>query len=80
LGPAKWTYFYLYVVLDIFSRYVVGWMIAGRETAILAQRVIHEAIEKQNIVSFRQACIAERNLPGVRLGGKRSPVLPVVAP
>ncbi len=29
LGPAKWTYFYLYVVLDIFSRYVVGWMIAG---------------------------------------------------
>jgi putative transposase len=30
LGPVKWTYFYLYVILDIFSRYVVGWMIAGR--------------------------------------------------
>ncbi len=28
LGPAKWTYFYLYVILDIFSRYVVGWMVA----------------------------------------------------
>ena len=33
LGPAKWTYLYLYVVLDIFSRYVVGWMIAHRESA-----------------------------------------------
>ena len=35
LGPVKWTYFYLYVILDIFSRYVVGWMIAGRESAEL---------------------------------------------
>jgi putative transposase len=33
LGPAKWTYFYLYVMLDVFSRYVVGWMIAHRESA-----------------------------------------------
>ncbi len=32
LGPAKWTYFYLYVLLDIFSRYVVGWMVAHRES------------------------------------------------
>ena len=32
LGPAKWTYFYLYVILDVFSRYVVGWMVAHRET------------------------------------------------
>jgi len=31
LGPVKWTYFYLYVILDIFSRYVVGWMVASRE-------------------------------------------------
>ena len=37
LGPAKWTYFYLYVILDIFSRYVVGWMLAQRESADLAQ-------------------------------------------
>jgi len=36
LGPAKWTYFYLYVLLDIFSRYVVGWMVAHRESAALA--------------------------------------------
>ena len=37
LGPAKWTYFYLYVILDIFSRYVVGWMLAPRESAALAK-------------------------------------------
>ena len=30
MGPAKWTYFYLYVILDIFSRYVVGWSAACR--------------------------------------------------
>ena len=36
LGPTKWTYFYLYVILDIFSRYVVGWMVAYRESATLA--------------------------------------------
>jgi hypothetical protein len=36
LGPAKWTYFYLYVIMDIFSRYVVGWMVAHQESAALA--------------------------------------------
>jgi len=40
LGPAKWTYFYLYVILDIFSRYVVGWMLAHRESAALAKRLL----------------------------------------
>ncbi len=40
LGPAKWTYFYLYVVIDVFSRYVVGWMVAHRETATLAEKLI----------------------------------------
>ncbi len=38
LGPAKWTYFYLYVILDVFSRYVVGWMVPHRESAPLARR------------------------------------------
>jgi len=47
LGPAKWTYYYLYVILDIFSRYVVGWLLAGRESAALATRLIEETIEKQ---------------------------------
>lgn len=48
-GPAKWTYFYLYVILDIFSRYVVGWMVAHREQATLAQRLIADSCQKQTI-------------------------------
>lgn len=46
-GPAKWSYFYLYVILDVFSRYVVGWMVAHRENAELAKRLISETIRKQ---------------------------------
>jgi putative transposase len=49
LGPEKWTYFYLYVIIDIFSRYVVGWMIADRESGEYAKALISEACEKQNI-------------------------------
>ena len=51
LGPAKWTYFYLYVILDVFSRYVVGWMVAMRESAELAKRLIEESCAKQSIQS-----------------------------
>jgi len=49
LGPAKWTYFYLYVMLDVFSRYVVGWMVAHRESATLAERFIEETCGRQGI-------------------------------
>ena len=49
LGPVKWTYFHLYVILDIFSRNVVGWMVAERETAELAKRLIAETCAKQGI-------------------------------
>jgi putative transposase len=49
LGPAKWVYFYLYVILDIFSRYVVGWMLADRESATLAKRLIEESCWKEGI-------------------------------
>lgn len=49
LGPAKWTYYYLYVILDIFSRYAVGWMLASRENADLAGRLIRETIEKEGV-------------------------------
>jgi transposase InsO family protein len=49
LGPVNWTYFYLYVILDIFSRYVVGWMVAPRESAELAKRLIGETCRKQLI-------------------------------
>jgi len=48
-GPVKWTYFYLYVILDVFSRYVVGWMVAHRESAKLAERLIAETCERQGI-------------------------------
>jgi len=48
-GPAKWTYYYLYVILDIFSRYVVGWMVASRESAALAEVLIRQTCAKQGI-------------------------------
>src|SRR5882762_613136 len=46
LGPVKWTYFYLYVILNVFSRYVTGWMVAMRENAELAKRLIEESCRK----------------------------------
>ncbi len=49
LGPVKWTYFYLYVLLDLFSRFVVGWMLAPRELTDLAQTLITESCARQNI-------------------------------
>lgn len=48
-SPAKWVYFYLYVVIDIFSRLVVGWMVAHRESAELAKQLMKETAERQNI-------------------------------
>ena len=49
LGPAKWTYYYLYVILDIFSRYVPGWMLAHAENAKLAEALLADTVTKQNI-------------------------------
>ena len=60
LGPVKWTYFYLYVILDIFSRYVVGWMIAPHESATLAQRLIAETCAKQGIAPGQLTLHADR--------------------
>jgi putative transposase len=60
LGPAKWTHYHLYVILDIFSRYVVGWMIAYRESAILAERLIQETCEKQAILPGQLTVHADR--------------------
>jgi len=59
-GPAKWTYFYLYVILDVFSRYVVGWMVAPRESAELASRLIEESCEKQKIEPDQLGLHADR--------------------
>src|SRR5450759_2038291 len=59
-GPAKWTCFHLYVILDIFSRYVVGWMIAMREAATLAKRLISSTCEKQGIKPGQLTIHADR--------------------
>ena len=59
-GPVKWTYFYLYVILDIFSRYVVGWMVAHRESAELAKRLIRESCRKQGIEPDQLTIHADR--------------------
>lgn len=48
-GPAKWTYYYLYSVIDIYSRYTVGWMVAPNESAELAERLLGATITKQHV-------------------------------
>jgi putative transposase len=60
LGPTTWTYFYLYVMLDVFSRYVVGWMVAHRESATLAERFIHETCAHQGIGQNQLTIHADR--------------------
>ena len=60
LGPAKWTYFYLYVILDIFSRYVTGWMVTSRESAKLAEKLIQESCQKQAISPGQLTVHADR--------------------
>ena len=60
LGPAKWTYFYLYVILDLFSRYVTGWMVTLRESAELAKRLIEESCKKQRIQPGQLTLHADR--------------------
>ena len=65
LGPAKWTYYYLYVILDIFSRYVVGWMLAHRESDDLAERLIRETVVKENIPRHQLTIHSDRG-PAMR--------------
>lgn len=64
-GPKKWNYFYLYVVLDIFSRYVVGWLVADRESAQLAKKFIAQTCDKQNIQEEQLTLHADRG-PSMR--------------
>ena len=49
LGPKKWSYYYLYVIMDIYSRYVVGWMVADRENSALAGRLIQQSCLKHGV-------------------------------
>ncbi len=64
-GPVKWTCYHLYVILDIFSRYVVGWMIAHRESSALAKRLISETCLKQDIEPEQLTVHADRG-PSMR--------------
>ena len=59
-GPAKWTYFYLYVIIDVFSRYIVGWMVAHRESAALAQKLISETCTREGIEKNQLTLHADR--------------------
>jgi putative transposase len=49
LGPVKWTWFYLYTIIDIYSRYVPGWLLARAERAALAERLLADTIAKQQV-------------------------------
>lgn len=63
LGPTKWTYYYLYVLLDVFSRYVVGWLLAQRESAALAEKLIEQSCERQQIQPGQLTVHADRGAP-----------------
>ena len=60
LGPVKWTYYYLYVILDLYSRYVVGWMLAHRESSELAKSLILESCRRQGIEQDQLTLHADR--------------------
>lgn len=60
LGTRKWEYFHLYVMLDIFSRYVVGWMVAERESGALAKELIASCCERQGIVPGKLTVHSDR--------------------
>ncbi len=63
LGPVKWTYFYLYVVLDTFSRYLVGWMLARSERAELARRLVRESCLRHGVAAGELSLHMDRGAP-----------------
>jgi len=62
-GPGKWNYFYLYVIMDIFSRKVVGWGIYERELALLAENLISESIAREGVDAHRLTLHSDRGAP-----------------
>jgi len=62
-GPVKWSYYYLYVILDIYSRQAVGWMVATRETAELAKTLISQTCERQRISGDQLLIHSDRGAP-----------------
>jgi putative transposase len=65
LGPVKWTYYYLYVIIDIYSRYVPGWMLARSENAKLAEALLADTVTKQGIGHGQLTIHADRGSPMV---------------
>lgn len=63
LGPYKWTYFYLYVILDIYSRCVVGWTIALQEAAHVAEALVGQTYAKQGVTPGQLTLHADRGIP-----------------
>jgi len=63
MGPTKWSYFYLYVILDIFSRRVVGWCVADAESATLFKPLFDDAIAKHNVPRGQLTLHADRGGP-----------------
>jgi putative transposase len=59
-GPRKWSYFHLYIIIDVFSRYIVGWMVAHRESAVLAEKLIATTCERQKIERDQLTLHADR--------------------
>lgn len=62
-GPVKWTYYYAYVIVDIYSRYVVGWMVASRENGKLAKRLVEETCERQRVSRNKLILHSDRGSP-----------------
>jgi putative transposase len=67
-GPEKWTYYYLYVILDIYSRYAVGWMLARAERAELSKKLIGESIAKQGVTKDQLTIHSDRGSPMIAKG------------
>ena len=60
LGPTKGTFYYLYVIIDVFSRYITGWLLADRESDVLANQLVHETCIKQEILPDQLTLHADR--------------------
>jgi putative transposase len=58
--PGQWTWYYLYTILDIYSRYVVGWMVAQREAAALAERLLADTLAAQGVAPGQLTTHADR--------------------
>jgi putative transposase len=67
-GPQKWTYYYLYVILDIYSRYAVGWMLARAERAELSKKLINDTIAKQGVTKDQLTIHSDRGSPMIAKG------------